>query len=404
MASGVRLIVFNADEDYAVSLRSDLLSIEGVKIVAEVDEVGLLAGAVTRYACDGMVVHLDPQPEVVLHVAGQVVKDRPDLPVFGISGSQDNAVVLAALRAGFREFLLKPPPGEDAHLDTAQLAEALGKVATSRSASSRTGTLVAVIGSVGGAGATTVAANLAIELADLNGGDVAVVDLDFRFGQIATFLDVQPDFTIADLCDTPEQCDQSVVEKAMVRHPSGVSVLARPEHFAQAEQISAAHCASVLSALQELFAYVVVDGPNRHDVGGKAVLDMADINLLVVQLLVSSIRSTDRILAELGRAGYNLSRMKLVCNQVGRESGHLTLEHIETTLDQKMYHTIVDDWRSVSGAINMGEPLFAHAAKSKVRQNLRELAEKILASSSGEGPPTAEKRSGGGLLSKIFSD
>jgi len=396
MAVGTRLIVFNADEDYARKLRADLMSVEGAKIVAEVDEIALVPAAVNQFACDVVVVHLDPQPEMVLHVAGQVAQERPDLPVFGISGSQDGQVILAAMRAGFREFLLKP-------LDVQQLAEALGRVAQQRSPSLKTGKLMAVIGSIGGVGATTVATNLAVELADLASTQVALVDMDFRFGQVATFLDVQPTFTVAELVDSPEQCDQGMIEKAMVKHPTGVHVLARPNHFAQAEQVSAAHCGGVLSALQELYDYVVVDGPSRYDMGGKTVLDMADVNLVVAQLLVTSIRSTDRILTELNRAGYNLERIKLVCNQVGRESGHLTLEHIEATLDKRMFHTIVDDWKSVSGAINMGEPLLTHMTKSKVRQCLRELAEK-LHTPSGAQPDGEEAKKAGGLLSKIFSE
>ncbi len=396
MAKGTRLIVFNADEDYAAPLRTELLGIDGVKIVAEVDEPGLLTAAVSQFACDVVVVHLDPSPDLVLQVATQVLKDRPDLPVFAVSGSQDGRVILASMRAGFREFLVKP-------LDVEQLTNALNRVAQQRASAPKTGKLIAVIGSIGGVGSTTVATNLAVELAGLNAGQVAVVDMDFRFGQVATFLDVQPTFTIADLCDTPEQCDQQMIEKAMVKHPSGVNILARPSSFAQAEQMSAAHCGNVLSALQELYDYVVVDGPNRYDFGGKTVLDMADVNLLIIQLLVSSIRNTDRILGELVRTGYNLSRIKLVCNQLGRDPGHLTLEHVEATLNCPVFHTIADDWKTVSGSINMGEPLSTHASKSKVRQCFRELAEKIRSPATLQDEGSSAKKPGG-LLSKIFSD
>jgi MinD-like ATPase involved in chromosome partitioning or flagellar assembly len=103
------------------------------------------------------------------------------------------------------------------------------------------------------------------------------------------------------------------------------------------------------------------------------------------------------------KTGYNLSRIKLVCNQVGREAGHLTLEHVEATLNQPMFHTIVDDWKTVSGAINMGEPLTLHAPKSKVRLCIRDLAEKIRTPASMQDESAAAKKPGG-LLSKIFSD
>lgn len=401
MASGTRLVIFNLDEEYAPNLRAELLGIDGVKIVAEVDELGLLPSAIDQFACDVVIVHLDPHPEAVLQVAGQVARERSDLPFFGISASTDGQLILEALRAGFREFILRPPGSA---LDVEQLSQAMNRVAQQRPQTAKTGKLVAVIGTVGGVGATTVATNLAVELAANDSCRVALVDMDFRFGQIATFLDVQPNFTIAELCETPEQCDQSMLEKALVKHPSGVHVLARPNHFAQAEQLSAAHCGGILSALQELYDYIVVDGPNRYDNGGKAVLDMADVNLLVVQLLVTSIRSTDRILTELGRAGYNLERIKLICNQVGRESGHLSVEHIETTLDTTVFQSIVDDWKTISGAINMGEPLLTHASKSKIRHCYQELASKIHSPAGGESGNGAEQKKSGGLFSKIFSE
>ena len=59
----------------------------------------------------------------------------------------------------------------------------------------------------------------------------------------------------------------------------GVEVLARPHQFAQAEQITAAHAASVISALQEYYDFVVLDGPMRFDSGGRTVLEMSDIRI-----------------------------------------------------------------------------------------------------------------------------
>ena len=48
------------------------------------------------------------------------------------------------------------------------------------------------------------ATNLAVELAALAEGTVTLVDLDYRFGQVATFLDVEPTYTLADLCGSPK--------------------------------------------------------------------------------------------------------------------------------------------------------------------------------------------------------
>src|SRR5207237_9288180 len=100
-------------------------------------------------------------------------------------------------------------------------------------------------------------------------------------GHGATMLDMQAQYTVADLCETPEQIDTAVINRALVDHASGVRVLARPNNMAQAENITAAHCASVLSALTDICDYVIVDGPGRLDPGAQTVLDAADHVLLV---------------------------------------------------------------------------------------------------------------------------
>lgn len=397
MAQALRLVVFNTDEDFGPILRSELLAFDGVKIVAEVDEPALLAEAVQRFPVDLLVVHLDPFPEQILEVIKELLGQRNDLPCFAISDSQDGAIILAAMRAGFREFLTKPLQRDD-------LEASISKLMAQKPAKRQHGQLVSVIGTVGGVGSTTLAVNTAVELAQQKVGRVVLVDMDFRFGQVATFLDLQPNFTVADLCDTPEQLDPRMIEKAVVKHSTGVEVLARPHQFGQAEQITAAHAASVVSALQEFYDFVVIDGPMRFDSGGRVVLEMSDIVLLILQLIVPSVRNADRILQELGRQGFNLDRLKLVCNRIGHNNGSLEVEQVEATLNQKMYACITDDWQAASTAINMGEPLCMAAARSRARQDIEALARRLGPdAAASNGTADAKKAASNGIFSRIFS-
>lgn len=396
MKHDVRVIVLNTDERYGPTMRADLLSIEGVKIIAELDEPGMLRSAIGQFPAEVVLIHLDPDPEALLQVAGAAIAQRPELPVFALSSTVEGPLVLSAMRAGLREFLTKPT-------DRELLANALAKVARSGGAGSRQGRLFTVIGSTGGVGATMLATNLAVELADLRAGSVAVVDLDAWFGQVATFLDVQPSFTIADLCATPESLEPQMIRRAVIQHPTGVHVLARPNHVAQADLVTGAQCAAVLGALQELYDYVVIDGPSRFDASARAVLDMADINLLVVQLMVPSVRNALRIMDAAQAGGYNPERFRLICNRVGRESSLLSVEQLETTLNASVYLSIPDEWKLVSTAINMGEALAVSCPKGRARLAVRELAAKL---QSGQSPADSKKvgKKTGGILSKVFSD
>jgi len=377
----IRLIVLNADEEAAPELRQCLLSTPGVKIVAELDDPACLAAAVQQFPAEILLIHLDPDPAAMMEVVAPVVEAHKEhLAAIAMTEDRDAELVVRAMRAGMREFLWKPFPPED-------LREILTRVATDlATAPRRLGRLIPVMGTCGGVGVTTLVTNLAVELAQLRPGEwegvpgasapprVAVVDLDFRFGQVAMFLDARANYTIADLCDSPERIEPQMVERVMVKHSSGVHVLAAPNDLERAERISAAHAAGALAALVEHYDFVVTDGPSRFDPTARAVLDMTDICLLVLQLLVPSVRNADRILHEMARGGYNLERVRLVCNRFGREAGYLELADVEATLGRKLSFTIPDDWKTSSTAVNVGTPLLEWAPKSRLRVAYRQIA------------------------------
>ncbi|HUU83085.1 MAG TPA: hypothetical protein VM243_06225 [Phycisphaerae bacterium] len=399
MASTVRVIVFNTDEGYAAELRTALLSFDGVKIIAEVDDPVLLPQAAAQFPADVAIVHLDPDPEVALHMAGQVAAEMPDLAIFALSESTAGQLILSAMRLGIREFLTKP-------IDRELVAAALEKVTQRRLDSVVQGRLIAVVGAAGGVGASSIAANLAVELADLADGPpdkrVALADLDFRFGHVTTLLDIEPTYTITDLCETNEQLEPQMIERVLVAHGSGVRVLAHPKLFAQAENISAAHCVGVLSGLTGMYEYVVVDGPVRFDPGAKGVLDLADEILLVMNLVVPCVRNVSRMLDGMREVGFNLERLKLICNRAGRHSGNLSLGDVRETLGMDVYAVLPDDWPNMSGAINLGEPLAGFAEKARIRIAVRDLAERLHRRDAHTDETEAGKR--GGLFGKIFSD
>jgi pilus assembly protein CpaE len=245
-----------------------------------------------------------------------------------------------------------------------------------------------------------LATNLAVELSALATNGVAVVDLDYRFGQVATLLDVDPNYTLADLCSSPEALEAQVIGRALTRHASGVQVLSRATHLAEADTITAAACLGVFSNLVQMSQYVVADGPTRFDVAGKSLLSLSDVTLLVVQQVVPCVRNALRILQNMRENGYDLECAKLVCNRVGRGSGQLSVDDIAKTLGLEVFASIPDDWDTVSGAINLGEPLLNHSPKSKVRLALQEIAERL-----HTPDPDADDRDNRkqGLIGRIFA-
>jgi pilus assembly protein CpaE len=407
VSQGIRVIVVNTDEQVGPDLRAVLLSIEGIRIVAEIDEPALLAQALSQMPAEVLLVHLDPNPAGMMDVVTPLIEAyKGQIAAIAMTEDRDAELVMRAMRAGMREFLWKPFPPE-------QLGETLRRAGHDVGGQGRRlGRMIPVVGTTGGAGATQLTVNLAVELAQLErwrGAPapgtrprVAVVDMDYRFGQVAMQLDAQPTYTLGELCETPDQIDMQMIERAMFKHSTGVHVLARPSDLSQAERINAGQAAGVLSVLQEHYDFVVVDLPARFDASARAVFDMAEHSLLVLQLLVPSVRNADRILHELLNTGYALDRMKLVCNRHGRESGHLEQTDVEATLKRRVEFLLPEDWKTSAAAVNMGAPLLTMAPRAKLRQAYRSLA-LALAGDGEEAQPLGEGESGEANKKGLFS-
>ena len=85
MASGARFIILNADEQFGTQLRATLLKIDGVKIAAEVDQPALLPQTLEQISAEVLLVNLDPDPQSVLQLAGDIIATTPGLIVFATS-------------------------------------------------------------------------------------------------------------------------------------------------------------------------------------------------------------------------------------------------------------------------------------------------------------------------------
>jgi pilus assembly protein CpaE len=381
-------------ETDAIELRSKLLAVDGLKIVAELDEPALFDTALKQFPAELVVINLDPDPDALIQFGSQVAEKYPDLTLFAVSASDNSQLILQAMRNGFREFLLQP-------IDEQHLGDALNRITRLATNQTETGKLICVLGSVGGCGTTTIAVNLACELAQMAKRSAVLADLDLYFGHVATLLDLTPQFSLADLCQTLDSIDPGMVEKALIKHETGLNVLARPVHFAQAQQISLANVATILNALTGMFEYVICDGPMRNDTIKPGLLDLADTTYIILNLSVPSVRNMDRIMQELTREGYNLDRTQLIVSRFSGDQNSLSIEDVEQTLNRKIALTLPEEPKVVTAAVNTGQPLLKCAPKAKIREAIRAMALRI---HDPEAAKAGEKNAAGsgGLFARML--
>jgi pilus assembly protein CpaE len=167
-----------------------------------------------------------------------------------------------------------------------------------------TSSSLAVYSPKGGAGRTTIALNLAAQLARFRPGEVAVLDLSLPFNNAALMSSLVPVNSLAQLATAPGSQFEEAVLSAILPHSGGFTVLPaviRPE---QAELLTPQLVERAVDVLKRSFRHLVVDlSPQLSDVT-LSVLERADRVLLLVTPELAALKDVtelQRIFRELLR-------------------------------------------------------------------------------------------------------
>lgn len=308
-----------------------------------------------------LVLDLD-QPDAINTII-EVRELKPDLGIVGVTAGHDVKHVIGTQRAGCTRFATRP-------LDTDDLAVALRQAINRPGETPSVSRTITVLGAIGGAGSTTIACHLAVELAQFTASPTAVFDLDFEFGGVARAFDLDARYSIADLASAGA-VDSFLLEKTGVKLRSGVYAFARPSNVREAHEIDETAVAMILRAASQTYRYVVLDVPHRLDPVTGAAIENCDKLLLVLQLTVPSVDNARRIIDAVSAKGVPEDRIEIIINRYRKNMHSCTIEMIEKQLRQKVLAVVPSDYQSVHNAIDVGKPL---GKRSSVRGAIREAA------------------------------
>ncbi|MGH7429630.1 MAG: AAA family ATPase, partial [Candidatus Methylomirabilaceae bacterium] len=183
-------------------------------------------------------------------------------------------------------------------------------------------------------------------------GRIALVDGDLYFGDVATMLDIRPERTIHDLNGA---LDAEIADRFLTHHSSGVEILAAPARSELAEEITPDRFRTILSMLQGLYSYVVVDVTAAALETMLPTLDVADIVLILSTLDVVCLKDVSQVLDMLNKLRYPSHNILLVGNRFD-ERYSLNPKDAEKTLNMKFTAVLPRDDR-VTIAANRGVPM-----------------------------------------------
>ena len=317
---------------------------------------------------DVIIIDLDSDPEFALDLVESICANGSST-VMVFSSKPDPDLLVRCMRAGAREFLTPP-------FVHATMAEALVRAQSRRTvvrAPRKTGgRLLVFLGAKGGAGVTTIACNFAVALAQESGQSTLLIDLDLPLGDAALNLGIVTEYSTVNALQDAGRLDAAFLNKLIIKHSSGVFVLAAPGKFPQFHATNEAIDKLMTVARQE-FDNVIVDVGARLDLTDSALFKDAFAIYLVTQAGIPELRNSNRLISQFFTSGG--PKLEIVINRYEPRALGVSDETITKALTRPANWKIPNDYAAVRQMQNTATPLAL--GDSPISRLIRQMATAI---------------------------
>ncbi len=275
------------------------------------------------------------------------------IPV-AVSSRVDADLLLRAMRAGCSEFLEKP-------LAAARLQETLqhiqGRVVSSLAPPPRRGQVVALMGAKGGVGATTLAVHLATYLVKKYGKRTLLVDHHHQLGHVCLYLGMkESNYHFDELVKNVDRLDSALLKGFVVKHSSGLEVLASSDTCAAQYKATREEMEQVLEFLREEYDFVVIDSSMSYEDITESIIQLSDEVALIATADVAALRDLARHVENQRLSEIAAAKLRVIINR-GSSNDAISPESIEKAVRFPIHMTIPNNYAELQRAINSGEPI-----------------------------------------------
>lgn len=317
-------------------------------------------------------IDISENPEKSLNIIKNIKENKKDTIIVALSNKATTDTIIKAMRAGAKEFVTKPV----IKTEFIELVKNL-KNEFDTPESGESCKIISTFSNKGGIGKTSIAVNLAVELAQMSKEKVALIDLNLQLGDVATFLDMTPPFAMDYVANNICNLDETELLKTLTRYKNtSLYVIADPLNIDKSQEITAEQIKNILNALKKTFSYIVIDIGTNIDSKTITALDMSDLILLIAIVNLPAIRSTQRCMELFNKLGYKKDKVKLVLNRY-MENEDIKTSDIEDVVNQKVYWKIPNNYLTMMSAINKGVPVNEINQEANIAQNYMEFASKL---------------------------
>lgn len=319
-----------------------------------------------------LIVDLSTNKKEKLNLILNVTKECKNCKVLALSDNPSVELIIEVMRAGAKEFVPVP-------IIKSEFFEAIKKLVTEMNEPTKKNKckIISIFSNKGGIGKTSLATNLALELAKITKENIALIDLNFQMGDITTFLDLKPSFNISYMLENLDKINETFLLSTLERYKgTSLYVLADPPYFKQADNIQPKQITKLFNTLKETFSYIIVDAEASFDGKNIAALDNSDLIMLVTVANLPALRNTQRCLELFEKLGYDKEKIKIIVNRY-MENDEIKETDIEKVLSKDIYWKIPNNYFAIMSAINKGIPVSDINDTTNVSQSYKKLAQQI---------------------------
>jgi pilus assembly protein CpaE len=310
----------------------------------------------------------------------------PGTRVIVIGSESDNVPYRELVRRGVNDYVEGPVGALDVVRSICSLFSASDTVTVGR--------VIAVVGAKGGAGASTVAHNVAWSIARNFKLDTVVIDLDLAFGTAGLDYNQDPMQGIANALFQPDRPDSSLIDRLLSKCSDHLSLLAAPASLEKVYDFGANAFDAIFDTLRMTTPCIVLDVPHQWTAWTRRALEGADDIVIVAEPDLANLRNAKNILNTLKASRPN-DQVPLFClNQVGMpKRPEIDRRSFAKTLESQPIATIPFDSRLFGMAANNGQMIAELSARHRTSKLFLDMARKL----TGHGEETPKSS----LLSPI---
>jgi pilus assembly protein CpaE len=275
----------------------------------------------------------------------------PEAWLYACGAPNDPQLIIETMQAGAREFLAKPVSARSVSMAFSRYVDERDRL---RTVNKPRGKVYCVTSAKGGAGATSVAINMAWTLAGQPETEVAVFDLNSPMGDAAAYLNLKPQFSLSDAVSAVTKLDSMLLQTLMTK-AGQVSLLPGPKNF-KSGTLSSSSIAKLLRIAASSYTHVFIDVPSSLEESlFQTTVDACEAILVVMTPELPAVWRTHRLLSLLASYG-GADRIKLVLNR-DNSRDEITDKEITRALNHPIFYRLPNSYAISIQAINRGKPI-----------------------------------------------